>query len=466
MILGRTLPSLLDEACDRSPNLYALNQWTETGWQSMSNQVFRTAVEELALGLGALQLEKGDRITLLMHSDVNFCIADMGCLFAKLVDVPIDLTQTLENIVFILQHTEAKALIISNLDLLSQVVPYLKDTPNLTTLIVAEVPDDWVQRRSQLLCCQTSAHEDGAMQSASQAEIPASACLCIPMFLPHAQLDHPCPPLPQCIQVFSLLEVRARGRSQGSENAHQQLHSDQAAGELATLIYIPDATGQLQGVMLTHENLSANALAAFTGIPGLKFGSQEVVLSFLPLTHVFARSLLYGHINYGHSVYLTTPNRVMKHLKEVQPTIFATVPLLLEKIYSKILEQGGKRSHGRLGGNGHKDGTKTRFRLNFPRWRIPVSFLPSLLTGASQITSNWALNLAKRYKLSQKPSGFYKLQLKLADKLVFSQWRSGLGGRLKYLISGGAALKVEVANLFAAAGLPILQGYGLTESSS
>lgn len=388
VILERTVPSLLDEACDRAPNPHAFHQWTEEGWKTLSNQSFRSAAEEVALGLLHLGLERGDRIALLMQSDVNFCIADMGCLLAKLIDVPIDLTQTLENIVFILQHTEAKALIISNLDLFYQIVPFLRNAYALNTTIVANVLPDW-----QHSTCQPTINK-----------------------------------FAHCIQVFSLEEVRAQGH-QIPHSQRQKLRSALLAHDLATIIYVPGATGELQGVMLTHENLSANALAMFTGIPGLELGEREIALSFLPLTHVFARVSLYGHINYGHSLYFTTPNRVMKHLKEVQPTIFAAVPLLLEKIYSKILEKGRQLEH-------------------------------------TQRIFNWTLHLAQQYELGQRPQARYALMLKLIDRLVFSRWRSVFGHRLKYLICGGAALKAEIANLFAAAGVTILQGYGLTETSS
>lgn len=473
VILGRTLPSLLDEVCDR-PNSHAFNQWTQAGWQPLSNQAFRTAAEEVALGLLDLQLEKGERVALLMHSDVNFCIADMGCLLARLVDVPIDLTQTLENIIFILRHTEAKALIISNLDLLYQVIPYLWDTPDLKTVIVADVPADWQQTLTQRLTCQLSGGEDGGT----------------------ARLQ-PCPDFPQCIQVLLLEEICARGRTLISESQRQQLRSALAAHDLATITYIPGTTGEPQGVMLTHENLSANALAMFTGIPNLELGAKEVVLSFLPLTHVFARVLLYGHINYGHSIHFTTPNRVMKHLREVQPTIFATVPLLLEKVYSKILEEGSKQALletvrdaksdvlPRLGAfvvriiRKGGDAKRRRFRLSSPRLGVPVSpfqlfhrlgvsLSPFKLRyyALNQFIFNWALNLAKRYELGQPLRGRDALIFKLVDRLMFSQWRSVFGNRLKYLICGGAALKAEVANLFAAAGVTILQGYGLTETSS
>ena len=160
-VLGRTLPSLLDEACDREAylsgdrhsNHRAFNHWTINTWQSQSSQELRTAAEELALGLLEEQLNQGDKVALLMHSDPNFCLADFASLLAGLVNVPIDLTQTLDNIVFILRHSTAKVLIVSDLDLLAQVIPYLGETPYLQTIIVADIPDDWESKRTQLLTC-------------------------------------------------------------------------------------------------------------------------------------------------------------------------------------------------------------------------------------------------------------------------------------------------------------------------
>ncbi len=435
MILGWTLPSLLDEVCEDYPNSHALNQWTQTGWEPLSNQELRIAASEIGFGLRDLQLEKGDHIALLLHSDANFCIADMGCLVAGLVDVPIDITQTIEHIIFMLRHSEAKVLIVSNLDLLYQLVPYLWDTTDLHTVIVVDVPKDWQEVHRQQLTCSWSHEKQGQEPrhgDREAKEIPQELCLCIPEFCSPMSGEKPCPEFPQCIQVFSLAEIRARGMMQTSGEQLQQISSSIAATDLATIIYIPGATGELQGVMLTHENLSANALAMFTG-NNLAYGAQEVVLSFLPLTHVFARVLLYGHIYYGHSIYFSTPKGVLKHLREVRPTIFATVPLLLEKVYDKLLETGRK--------------TK---RKNRPLY----------------ILFDWALKLAQKYELGKPPTRLYRKMLYLANKLVFSRWLSIFGGQIKYLVSGGASLKAEVANLFAAAGMEILQGYGLTETSS
>ena len=430
VILGRTLPELLDEACVRSVNSQALNNWTETGWQPFSNQAFRSAALELALFLLDLHLEKGERVALLMHSDINFCIADMGSLLAGLVNVPIDLTQTIEHIIFILRQTEAKVLIISNLDLLHQIIPYLVNVPNLKTVIVTDVPVDWKQNL-----------KIGRYGLHSQVPTSPDLCLSIPQFFLQSATEQSSLEIPQCIQLFSLDEVCARGKVLTSETSLQQLLSKLSANDLATIIYIPGVSGEPHGVMLTHENLSANAIAMFTGIPDMELGAQEVVLSFLPLTHVFARVLLYGHINYGHSIYFSNPNRIVKHLKDVKPTIFATIPLFLEKVYSKLLLTEAKKE-----------------RKNEPKKKISTQAFSTFL--------QWSLKLAQKYEIGKQPQGQYALMLMLASLLVFQKWRSFFGGRLKYLICGGAALKGEIANFFAAAGIMIFQGYGLTETSS
>ena len=435
--LGRTVPSLLDEACDRHPNARAFNQWHAGHWQPRSNQDVRTAAEILALGLWDLGLHRGDRVALFMHSDVNFCIADMGCLLAGLVNVPIYLGETPTNIVYILRHSEANTLIVSDLALLRQIELCLGEAPSLKTVIIA---DDVAQTQG------TIGAEPGHDVT------------------PTVDLDLSAFKLPKDGQLLLLSEVCDRGQAQLSDPARQQLRSAIAPEDLATIIYLAGTTGQChtlrdrqilpvsrfvntlrnrfqqvqpatyvcetpKGVMLTHQNLSADALAAFSTIPDLKRGADEVVLSFLPLTHIFARVLVYGHINYGHTLAFTTQNRVVRHLRDIQPTIFATVPRLLEKVHQKILETGGR------------------------------------LTRFPKISFNWALNLAQSYELGDPPDRLYEFQLKLAD-FVFEKWRAVFGGRLKYLITGGAALKGDLANLFSAAGITVLQGYGLTQSSS
>jgi long-chain acyl-CoA synthetase len=424
--LGRPLPTLLDEGCQNTPNPDGFHQWGSSGWQTFSNTTVRSAAEDLALGLMHLGLDRGDRIAFLMHSDVQFCVADFGSLLAGLVNVPIDLTQTLENIIATLQHSDARVLIISNLDLLNQVSAYLGQAPQLQHVIVVQVPARWGQYKSQT-------HPE---QPQDVPLIP-SPLACLSLSELHVKEDEQS--LPYCtegIRIWSLTEIQRQGQSQHSEDALQHLRDQMHPQDLATLIYVPDTTGHLQGVMLTHENLSTNALSAFSALPTLKVGAKEVVLSFLPLNHVLARSLLYGHIAYGHSIYFSTPHQVMKHLQKVQPTILTTVPLLLEKVYSKLLEAAHKAAH-------------KPSRLDLQR-----------------CLQQWGVGLAQRYEWGQSVSWWDALLLKLADPLIFAQWRSLFGGRLRYLLSGGAALDGKVVNFFGAAGIRIFQGYGLTQTSA
>jgi long-chain acyl-CoA synthetase len=425
-ILETDLPFLLEEGCKQNPNPKALNQWGEEGWKSISNQSFLQGARKLARGLSELSLFPGDRVALLMHSDINFAIADMACLLARLIDVPIDLAQTIENIVFILKHSGAKAIVISNLDLLYQIVPHLWDVPELQTFIIAEVGEGWEEKKAELLACQTPDRESQELPNNS------NSCLCVPVFLCQPKEDRPCPQSPQCIQILSLEELNLR--TEGELESIPIL-----SNELATIIYTPGETGELQGVMLTHKNISGNALAAFKSLDKLQWGNKETVLSFLPMNHIFARTLFYGHLYYGHSIYFSTPNRVMKHLQEIRPTILATIPLLLDRVYDKIEERALKIS-----------------------WKKNSSWRE--LIGEKIL--NWGFNLARKYQIGQKNNAIETIQLQIADRLVFKHWREIFGGKIQYILSGGASLKAEVANLLGAAKIVILQGYGLTETSS
>lgn len=381
--LEKTVPSLLDEVCDRHPNPQALQQWVKNRWRSLSNQAFRLESEELALGLLTLSLKQGDRVSLFMHSDINFCVADMACLLAGLVNVPIDLGWNSEAILFILQQTESAVLIVTDVELLQQISSYLGKATFLRTVILVDV---------------TTAK--------------------------------PPPNLPLEVSIIPLESVKAQGKAQRSAQALQKMRLAIAPRDTATIVYTTGVNGQPRGVMLSHESLAGNILASFSSIPELQLGEAEVALLFLPLTHIFARVFLYGHFYYSHRVYFTTPNWVLTHLREVHPTFFITVPRLLEKAHEKILERGKK------------------------------------LDGVQRWFFNWAMTLAMQYDLAQPPKGLYGLKLKLANRWVFSRWRAAFGGRVKFVISGGAALKPELTNVFSAAGIPVFQGYGLTESGS
>jgi long-chain acyl-CoA synthetase len=381
--LGRTLPSLLYDACERYENARAFNRPSGDDWEYMSLRDFRDGSEELALGLIDLGLERGDRVALYMESDPYFCMADLGCLIAGLVDVPIYLTHAGEQIEYVIQHSGSKALFVSDLRALADVGEIVRKTPEMRHVIIADV----------------------------------------------AGADDPPDRLGTAI-VLTLEQVRQRGRLEGRKDSVSSLLSELHPHDLATIIYTSGTTGRPKGVMLTHENISANALTAFGCLGEYRTGADgETCISFLPLTHVFARTLQYGFMNRGTSVYFTTPENLGRDLQRVRPTIFATVPRVLEKVYAGILKKAGE------------------------------------MRGVKKKLLEWALGLAQAYDLERPPGALDRIQLKLADLLVFRKWREALGGRVRFVIAGGAALRPELTNLFAAAQIHVLQGYGLTETS-
>ena len=384
-ILGMTLPDMMYSACAQYTNPRILNQPTGEGWRPYSLEDFRAQSEETAMGLLALGLARGDHVAFYLDSDVYFCIADMGCLLAGLVDVPIYLTSAPDIIRYVIDHSEARALVVSNLDYLSRLAGLLSQIPKIEWVLVAEMTPD--------------------------ASIPD---------------------VPEGIEVITLDQVRERGRErlEQAPEAVDQLREHIGPHDLATIIYTSGTTGQPKGVMLTHENLSHNGMTGLSGLKGYKVGpGNEVIVSFLPMTHVFARMLLYVSVEKGTSIYFTTANELVETLQTVKPTFFSTVPRVLEKVYARILER------------------------------------TESATGAKKALGLWAIRLAEQYELGKEPTGLAALQYKIADKLVFEKWRQAVGGNVRYVICGGAALNGRLANFFGAARIPIYQGYGLTETS-
>ena len=196
--------------------------------------------------------------------------------------------------------------------------------------------------------------------------------------------------------------------------------------DLLTLIYTSGTTGKPKGVLLSHRNILSNVEASQHILPK----NTNKALSFLPLCHIFERMVVYIYLSNGVSVYYAENlDNIVNDINEVKPTIFACVPRVLEKIYDKIIEKG------------------------------------KALAGIKKALFFWAIRLGLRYQEPSKNGVLYRLQLKLARKLIFSKWRHALGGHLQLIVSGGAALQERLSRVFWAAGIPILEGYGLTETS-
>lgn len=196
--------------------------------------------------------------------------------------------------------------------------------------------------------------------------------------------------------------------------------------DLATIIYTSGTTGTPKGVMLSHQNILSNVMACLKCIPP----GPIKALSFLPLNHIFERMLTYIYIFNGSPIYYAeSMDTIGENLKEVQPQMFTTVPRLLEKVYDRIMQKGAE------------------------------------LTGLKKKLFFWAHDLATRYEINKPMGIWYDMQLALANKLIFSKWREGLGNNLICIVSGGAACQVRLIRIFTAAKIPVMEGYGLTETS-
>ncbi|MBL0738191.1 long-chain fatty acid--CoA ligase [Flavobacterium sp. GN10] len=198
--------------------------------------------------------------------------------------------------------------------------------------------------------------------------------------------------------------------------------------DLATIIYTSGTTGRPKGVMLSHKNIVSNVLDSSPRIPFDP--GKSTALSFLPICHIFERMILYIYQYYGVSVYFgESIDKISDNLKEVRPTVITAVPRLLEKVYDKIYAKGAE------------------------------------LTGIKKKLFFWAIDLGLRYEPYGANGAWYEFQLKIARKLIFSKWKEGLGGNLDLMVSGSAALQPRLTRVFAAAEIPVMEGYGLTETS-
>lgn len=378
--LGRTLPDLLFDASERYRTERAFHRRRGGEWEVVSLPEFRARAEDLALGLLDLGLRPGDRVALFMDSDTAFCQVDFACAVAGLVSVPLYLTQAPEVTRYVLAHSGARALVVTGLARWNEVAPCLSDAADLEQVLVYDV--------------------DGDLPDSPGRTVQA---------------------------VADVLE-RGRAVEERQPGTGKSVAAARRPYELATIIYTSGTTGRPKGVMLSHENLSSNALLAYDCIPDYAPGPDaNVVLSFLPLSHVLARTMCIGAVALGSPLWFSHPDRLSEDFRIARPTLFGTVPRVLEKIYAGIVA---------------KSETATGVRGRIARWGL-------LQARTFDVTRD-----------DRRRPG-----LRLADRLVFARWRDAMGGRVRYVPCGGAALNPGLANVFYAAGIEVMEGFGLTETS-
>ena len=377
----QTLNELFNGSVDRYRDSEFLRFKRDGQWQSLAFGEVARRVRELALGLYSIGIRSGERLAIWSEDRPEWNIADLGSLAIGAVDVPIYATQTPAQVEYILADSGARGVFISSTFL------------DAALAIKARVPS------LEFVFC-----FDAIPSAVQDAAIIASG------------------------------DLVSRGRALFGEQPgiYESLWRAAKPEDLATLLYTSGTTGDPKGVMLTHRNLTANALNTVHWL-NLE-DRRDLALTYLPQSHIFERGAFYVYAHSGAVVaYAESIETVAKNLLEVRPTVMTSVPRMFEKIYAKIMERG-------LG-------------AGFPKKQI---FLWSL-----DIGREWAA----RTNRGERVGPWLKLKHRLADVLVFKKWRAAMGGNIRVFISGGAALAPEIGYLFSAAGLQILQGYGLTETS-
>jgi long-chain acyl-CoA synthetase len=343
----------------------------EGKWRHYAVQEYVDNCNLVSYALLSLGLKKGDKVAIISNNRPEWNFTDFGISQIGAVSVPIYPTISSDEYAYILGHAEPKLVFISDKSLYEKIKPLACQIPSISGIYTFDRIEG-VKHFSEVLSI-------GKENSMSQKNL--------------------------------LINIKAEIKP----------------SELATIIYTSGTTGFPKGVMLTHSNLVSNFIESSVIHP---LGAEAKVLSFLPLSHIYERTLTY-HFQYkGVSIYYAeNMGRLMENLNEIKPDIIAVVPRLLERIFDKIISKGKE------------------------------------LTGLKKIIFFWAVNLGLRYELNGANGRFYELKLSIANKLIFSKWRAVLGGRVGIISSAGAPLQERLARIFWAARIRILEGYGLTETS-
>ena len=334
-------------------------------WVVNSTRDFITVVDQLSRGLINQGVAKGSRVAVMAHNRPEWNMTDFAIMQIGAFQVPLYPTLPENDIKFILQNAEVSLVFVEDAKLYEKV-------------------KNAVAQLAQPIAIYTIDEVAGANNWKELIDAGA---------------------------VHTDINLDAYREAVGGE-------------DILTLIYTSGTTGTPKGVMLTHNNLIDNFKNSEVVVPkGMSKG-----LSFLPLSHIFERMIVYLYLYSGISIYYAeSMETIVADIQHVKPNVFTTVPRLLEKVYEKIMEKGKG------------------------------------LTGIKKNIFFWSVSLAEQYELDS--GWFYNMKLRVARKLVFKKWQEALGGNIVVIVSGGAALNPRLARIFWAAGMPVFEGYGLTETS-
>lgn len=336
-------------------------------WKSYSTKQVIGISSRIALGLVEQGIKKGDRIGIISKSRPEWNFVDLACQLIGAVSVPMYPNISAKDYHYIIKQAELSMLFVSDKEIYQKTQKARKEFPGLLTFTFDKLNG-----------------------------------------------------------ISHWMEIHDKGKSIDF-NELKKYQSSVSDSDLLTIIYTSGTTGSPKGVMLSHKNITSNVLA-IKDIPQLSPG--EKALSFLPVNHIYERTILYSYYATGISIYYAeSMDTIGDNLKEVQPHTFSTVPRLLEKVYDKIIAKGAE------------------------------------LGGLKKGIFNWAISLGLKYDPNEDQGAIYNRQLKLARKLVFSKWQEALGGNVKSIQCGAAALQSRLMSVFWAAGIKIVEGYGLTETS-
>ncbi|HEY4787386.1 MAG TPA: long-chain fatty acid--CoA ligase [Bacteroidales bacterium] len=340
-------------------------------WIRYSSHDYIEKSNLVSYGLLALGFKPGDKIAMVSNNRPEWNFMDMGMAQVGVVNVPIYPTISQDDYTHIFHHSEPKILIVSDKMLLERLRPIAEKTSSIEKIYTFN-------------------------------------------------------PIEGARNWLEILELGKENKERFIDDL-EDIKCTIEPDDMTTLIYTSGTTGVPKGVMLSHANLVSNFIATSKKHD---LGAEHRALSFLPICHIYERSLNYHYQYKGIGVYYAENlGTILDNMKEVKPHLFVTVPRLLERIYVGIIGKG-------------KD----------------LSFFKKILFF-------WAVNLGLKYERDHKNGKFYDFKLKIAGKLIFSKWREALGGEVRYVVCGGAALQPRLTRIFTAAGLELLEGYGLTETS-